>query len=100
MKMEAKHTPGPWKATPSDPAEGVECIWITACPEPNQEKEIAAVYGPQNERNKATAALIAVAPVLLEALKAAHKRLRNGTEMDQAFAAEFIAPALATLTRT
>ena len=56
-----KHTPGPWVATPSDPAEGVECIWITACPAPNQEKEIAAVYGPQNEKNKATAALIAAA---------------------------------------
>lgn len=64
-----KHTPGPWVATPSDPAEGVECIWITACPAPNQEKEIAAVYGPQNEKNKATAALIAAAPEMRDAIK-------------------------------
>ena len=66
---DAKHTPGPWVATPSDPAEGVECIWITACPAPNQEKEIAAVYGPQNEKNKATAALIAAAPEMRDAIK-------------------------------
>lgn len=64
----AKYTPGPWAATPSDPAEGVECIWITACPAPNQEKEIAAVYGPQNERNQATACLIAAAPDMHAAL--------------------------------
>ena len=52
-------TAGPWSSTPSIPEQGYECFWITACPEINQEREVAVVTGPQNARNTANAALIA-----------------------------------------
>lgn len=58
-RLEREATEGPWSSTPSDPSQGYECFWITACPEINQEREIATVCGPQNERNTSNAALIA-----------------------------------------
>ena len=58
-RLERDATEGPWSSTPSDPSQGYECFWITACPEINQEREIATVCGPQNERNTSNAALIA-----------------------------------------
>jgi len=58
-RLEREATAGPWSSTPSDPSQGYECFWITACPEINQEREIATVCGPQNERNTSNAALIA-----------------------------------------
>lgn len=63
------HTPGPWKATHSDPAEGVDCWWITANVLPsNGEKEICSV--PSGYRSvEANAHLIAAAPELLAALR-------------------------------
>jgi hypothetical protein len=72
----SKHTPGPWTATPSDPAEGVECFWISV----NQQyppplrgfrvRDIASVHGARTEEEIANAALIAAAPDLLAALRA------------------------------
>ena len=65
------HTPGPWKATESDPAEGAHVFWITA-PEGlgphNGEVDIANVPGnkPDNAR------LMASAPELLFALQQLH----------------------------
>lgn len=64
------HTPGPWKSTPSTPQDGFECYWITAIPNPNMEKEVATVAGPQNMTNEANANLIAAGPDLLVALEA------------------------------
>ena len=58
-RLEREATAGPWSSTPSDPSQGYECLWITACPGINQEREIATVCGPQNERNTSNAALIA-----------------------------------------
>jgi len=63
------HTPGPWKSTPSTPQDGFECYWITAIPNPNMEKEVATVAGPQNMTNEANANLIASAPDLLAFIK-------------------------------
>lgn len=89
---DGKHTKGPWRAVapkgrPSDYTsivEGPDGIMVLFAGSPARtDEEIAG-----------NAVLAAAAPDLVEALKAAHKRLRNGTEMDQAFAAEFIAPAL------
>ena len=54
------------------PRKGYECFWITACPEINQEREIATVCGPQNERN-INAALIA-------ALRNSARRVDRGCE--------------------
>lgn len=71
MLAAAAPSPGPWQATPTDPSEGGEFYWITACPASNQEREIATVSGPQNARNAANARLIAAAPNLLAALKEA-----------------------------
>ena len=69
----SKHTKGPWTATQSDPAEGCDLWWITACPAANQEKEIATVPGGYpHERHEANARLIAAAPDLLEMLVEAH----------------------------
>ena len=65
------HTPGPWSATHTDPAEGYDCWWITACPEPNQEKEVATVSGGYPyERHEANARLIAAAPYMFDVLDA------------------------------
>jgi len=62
----SKHTKGPWIATRSDPAEGSDVWWITACPAANQETELATVAGGyQHERHEANARLIAAAPDLL-----------------------------------
>ena len=67
--MDAGFTKGPWKATHSDPAEGVDCWWITAnVMDNNGEKEICSV--PSGYRSvDANAYLIAAAPDLFEALK-------------------------------
>ena len=35
-RLEREATAGPWSSTPSDPSQGYECFWITACPEINQ----------------------------------------------------------------
>lgn len=61
-----KHTPGPWKAFPSDPADGAECYYLTAV---ELRGEIACIYGPQRDEQEANARLIAAAPELLEALE-------------------------------
>lgn len=69
--MNSEHTRGPWAATHTDPAEGYDCWWITACPASNQEKEIATVSGGfPHDKHEANARLIAAAPELLEALEA------------------------------
>lgn len=53
------HTPTPWKATRSDPAEGADVWWLTACPTANQEKEIGSVCGGYpHEVHAANAAFI------------------------------------------
>lgn len=66
MSEESKHTPGPWQAVRSMPAEGADCWWICAGGG-NREKELAVVYAgvPTHIGN---ARLIAAAPDLLEAL--------------------------------
>lgn len=66
---ETAHTSAPWSFAASVPSEGFECYWITACPAPNQQRELATVSGPQNAKNEANARLIAAAPDMLAALK-------------------------------
>ncbi len=100
--METKHTPGPWIAAQSDPAEGCDVWWITACPAANQEKEIATVPGGYpHERHEANASLIAAAPELLEALRElltdmviAQGNMRKAAKRDPAWegCAEIIQP--------
>lgn len=76
-ELDAKATPGPWQNTPSIPPEGYECFWLTACPAPNQDREVATVSGPQNERNTANAELIAfVRTHLTDLLDAAEAGMR------------------------
>jgi hypothetical protein len=72
--VSGKHTPGPWKATESDPAEGAHVFWITApqgCGPNNGEVDITTMHG----NKPANARLIAAAPELLEALRYAEKGL-------------------------
>lgn len=61
-KLKALHeaaTPGLWKATGTDPAEGYDCYWLTACPFPNGETEIGSIGGGYpREKREATAHLI------------------------------------------
>lgn len=61
-KLRALHeaaTPGPWKATGTDPAEGYDCWWLTACPIPNGETEIGSIGGGYpHAKREATAQLI------------------------------------------
>lgn len=77
--MSASHTPGPWQATHSDPNEGFDCWWITACPASNMEKEVATVSGGYpHETHEANARLIAAAPALLEAAIYAVQQLADG----------------------
>jgi hypothetical protein len=65
-----KHTPGPWRAAHSDPAEGADVWWICAG-EGNYEKELGSfVGGYPHDRNEANARLAAAAPDLLDALEA------------------------------
>jgi hypothetical protein len=68
-----KHTPGPWSAVHSDPAEGVDCWWIVSnAVGPNMEKEVATVSGGYpHDTHEANANLIAAAPDLLAAAKCA-----------------------------
>lgn len=66
---ETKWTPGPWKATRSEPAEGYDCWWITANLGSNLEKELASVSGGVSTSGP-NARLIAAAPELYEALNA------------------------------
>lgn len=61
----AKHTPGPWSATRIEAAFGGIEWWITACPNPNMEKDICCLYG---DREAANAHLIAAAPDLFAIL--------------------------------
>ena len=76
-KLLEQATPGPWSSTPSIPEEGSECFWLTACPRINQEREIAVVSGPQNERNTANAALIAALRNTAEELVRDARRYRD-----------------------
>jgi hypothetical protein len=66
--MQNAHTPGPWKAAQSDPAEGAHVFWIVApqgCGPNNGEVDIVSVPG----NKPANANLIAAAPDLLLALR-------------------------------
>ena len=63
------YTPGPWKATRSNPAEGYDCWWITANHRNNFEKDLATVAGGAST-SEANARLIAAAPEMFEALRA------------------------------
>lgn len=69
----SKHTPGPWVAVGTDPAEGGNWFWIKAQPAPVMRgftKEIGVVNGSQDDpEQQANARLIAAAPELLEALR-------------------------------
>lgn len=62
------HTPGPWKPTRSNPAEGYDCWWITGNHHGNYEKDLATVAGGATT-SEANARLIAAAPELLELLR-------------------------------
>lgn len=75
-RLEREATEGPWSSTPSDPSQGYECFWLTACPEINQEREIATVCGPQNERNTSNAVFIAALRNAARELIAEAKRYR------------------------
>ena len=77
---DSKHTPGPWKATRSNPAEGFDVWWITA-ELPNGEKEICSVPGGP-ATSEWNARLIAAAPPMLDALKAyrAAEKAQNAYE--------------------
>jgi hypothetical protein len=67
----SEHTPGPWKAVPTNPADGGEWYWIVGnCDGHNTEKEVGTVSGPQSGTQKANAMLIAAAPRLRAALAA------------------------------
>ena len=72
--MSGQHTPGPWQAIGTDPAEGGDWFWIMAQPNPAMRgftKEIGTVSGSQADpMQAANARLIAAAPDLLEALEA------------------------------
>lgn len=70
---EDKHTPGPWRAVRSNPAEGADVWWIVAGAGP-AEREVGSMCGgyPQALR-EANARLAAAAPDLLEALVAYDK---------------------------
>ena len=68
-----KFTPGPWKYTPSIPAEGFECFWVEH--DSKFGKPIADVRGPQNDENTANARLISAAPELFYLLVEAHSEL-------------------------
>lgn len=64
----SKHTPAPWVAVGTDIAEQADYIHLYGA----DGDEIGAINGPQeSERVQANAALIAAAPDLLAALKAA-----------------------------
>lgn len=62
------YTPGPWKATRSNPAEGYDCWLITANHRNNFEKYLATVAGGAST-SEANARLIAAAPEMFEALQ-------------------------------
>ena len=86
-------TPGPWTATHTDPAEGYDCWWITACPASNQEKEVATVSGGfPHEKHEANARLIAASPCLLEALEG----LLDGMPIPAGSEYEFACPRCST----
>jgi hypothetical protein len=72
--MSARHTPGPWQAIGTDPAEGGDWFWIKAQPNAAMRgftQEIGAVNGSQSDPTQAAnARLIAAAPDLLEAAAA------------------------------
>ena len=69
------HTPGPWKATRSEPIDGCDLWWITACPASNKEKEVGSVIGGCAPHAEANARLIAAAPELLAMLVEVTARL-------------------------
>ena len=82
---EVSHTPAPWQAVRSDPAEGADVWWIVGnTASHNQEKDIGSVQGGLSPTHEADARLIAAAPDLLAALIAAerlfeHTWAMNGT---------------------
>ena len=86
-------TPGPWSATRSDPSRGADVWNITACPAPNQEKDICDVPGgPHQEAN---ARLIAAAPAMRDALEDLVVAIRYGWDLAQYTTAARTALALA-----
>lgn len=71
MADTANHTPAPWAAVRSNPAEGADVWWIVGnLGAHNAEKDIGSVQGGCSPTHEADAALIAAAPDLLAALQA------------------------------
>lgn len=69
-ELEAKATPGPWKAVASIPEEGFNCWWLMA-----GRLDLGTIEGPQsNEAKAASVELIATARNALPALLAAAER--------------------------
>ncbi len=69
-KSEAQEwTPGPWRSTHSDPAEGADVWWITAG-DGNKETDIGTISGGKWPIGKSTAnaQLISAAPMLYDTL--------------------------------
>lgn len=79
---DTKWTPGPWKATRSNPNEGADVWWITGnfSERGNCETDIGTVSAGVKpvEISSANAYLIAAAPDLYEALEAVLKMLPIG----------------------
>lgn len=87
------HTPGPWHVEPHRD----DCLWV-AVPAPVGRKVIAVLCigfdEPWDSQQHANARLIAAAPDLLEALKAAQRDLETVEREMQGIAPEAVSPAL------
>lgn len=85
----SKHTPGPWQAIGTDPAEGGDWFWIKAQPHSalrGFSKEIGVVNGGQNDpEQQANARLIAAAPDLLKALTEIVSQIDQGDSSGKVF---------------
>ena len=68
-------TPGPWESTHAQPLGGDAWHWIAGS---RGTPAIAKVFGCGSARGEADAALIAAAPVLLEAAKRVEAWLTSG----------------------
>ena len=76
MTQPAKHTPGPWQiSTIQNEPEKISIIDADMC----FVAEVWQTYINGESRQQAHAALIAAAPAMYEALKAAYKLLREWT---------------------
>lgn len=72
-----QHTPGPWKAAHSDPAEGADVWWIVAGAG-NMQIELGSFpSGRPSGVKAANARLAAAAPDLLYALRLASSEIHN-----------------------